>query len=278
MLGFARVRDVLLGSWSVQEWKLLTNVCKKVSFYFFVFAFFVCGLSSITFKLFKNTDLASSLLCIVGAIGLFSLFLFRIRRYSRSPLAVSDSYVSGSFFLLFVSYACFFVGLILTLLQHFASKNTSDVDSNLWMFITVLGTFGVSFLIYLIPAAIGFYISKRSTAISINKFIFYCSIAYLVMAVVLIFGFVYAISSKSIPSVFNPVFMGAFFLLYWIINLGSIIVSIYRMKETVKYINYEDDVEVKKWEKYFIFENILMLLHLALRLLSKVIFFITSRK
>lgn len=232
------------------ELQFMKRTFSFASIYFFLFGILVTILHFICSS-FSNSWTFVAVCSAIGLCTCFPLSFFAIK-YRNNPLRVPNSFVQSCFVLLTLSFAVLFLAVmrILSLTTSFGKDNTSFVG-------LIAAIFGSSFAIYLIPASIGLFISKRKIICSLNRMVSVCCGLYLLCFVVYMIFSVAVYQFTSSLSVFMMILM--FFIL-----ICSPILTFYRLKTVAYYINYEDIDERRRWENYFVFEIAYQMLNLAL--------------
>ncbi|WP_216083216.1 hypothetical protein [Candidatus Mycoplasma haematohominis] len=273
MFSLESIKENLGAGLGEREVGFIVDTFKRTALYFFLFGFFVSGLASLLLVAFGEAAILF-ILC-VGIVGFLSNFVlwWKYWKYQKDPVSVSDSFISTSYFVLFLSYtsACVFSAMYLS---SIIAKHVGGLAlANFYMMLMVMAVFGLAFLVYMIPVSIGMRMSKRSSIISVGKLLWRCFFAWLGL-------FVFAAAAIAIALLLSSALLLVWtilasflvaFLLTWFFWGAMVVRSIFRMKATVQYIDYENSYEVERWHKFFVFENLWGLLWLVCRLLSIVV-------
>ncbi|RAO94948.1 hypothetical protein DNK47_02250 [Mycoplasma wenyonii] len=250
---------------SVFEFSFIKRVFTQSAFGFSVFGLLVCSLTALI-----EAGQASSVFShygfgvLGGILALFSglaLMFYYLPKYHSNPLEVTPKFVKRAYFCLICTYGIVFCGLFkaLKLLAVLGDNKSFG-----WMSSSMLlgvGLFGTTLLVYAIPVLIGLGMKKHSSALKLSRFLRTCYIAYLVLFLIGLVATL-AVSSDSTYRMYNFLMV----LLSGVIIFTAPVLTVYRMKTVIKYLDQTDMVAIKKWELFFVFEALTQLMQMAVYL------------
>ncbi len=246
------------------EVRFLIRTFSYSALYFLLFGIFISCVHWIVFKILGSSPAVYLILTFLGILCYFPLSFFALK-YRNNPLRVPTSFVMTAYMTLFSTFVLIFLGLS-GVLGHVLLGSEAMGKTQQHVLLTILAVFGVTCFVYLIPAAMAFFISSRRTVMTLNRFLNFCYLLYIALFVVTV---LVAFLGLSLSGVLHIVL----FLLVSVLLFFSPVLTVYRMKTVAHYINYEDPFERKRWENYFTFEITFQLLQIAAHVLRIVIMF-----
>lgn len=250
----------------VFEFSFIKRVFSQAAFSFGVFGLLVCSLTALTEASWAKTVFENSGFVILGSLlALFSglaLMFYYLPKYHSNPLEVTPKFVKRAYFCLICTYGIVFCALFRAL-KWISLLNDSQIFG--WMSSSMVlgaGLFGTTLLVYAIPVLIGLGMKRHSSALKLSGFLKTCYIAYFVLFLI---GLVVTlvISNDSTYRLYNFLML----LLCGIIIFTSPVLTVYRMKTVIKYLDQTDMVAIKKWELFFVFEALTQLMQMAVYLI-----------
>ncbi|ADX98247.1 hypothetical protein [Mycoplasma suis] len=237
------------------EYGFMKKVFSQAAVGFGAFGGLVSALSGISVAVGSGSGIwaFNGIAGITSLISGLILMFYYLPKYRTLPMEVTPSFVKRAYFFLILTYGTFFY----ILLQGLGWITGNGSDQGQTALIAGAAIFGTTLVAYSIPAAIGFYMNKHTRAVSLYKFLGFCYTAYLVMFVISILSILIAS-----PSFFGSIHI-LMFILCGIIIFTSPILSTYRMKTVVRYLDESDYVAIKKWELFFVFEILVQLMQMA---------------
>ncbi|AFN65258.1 hypothetical protein WEN_02355 [Mycoplasma wenyonii str. Massachusetts] len=251
---------------SVFEFSFLKRVFSQTAFCFGVFGVLVCSLTALAeaswFKsLFDQWTYVAPVGGLLALVTGLALMFYYLPKYHSNPLEVTPKFVKRAYFCLICTYGIVFCVILKGL--SWASLIAKN-ESLGWIggSTTLLGMclFGTTLLVYAIPVLIGLGMKKHSSALKLSRFLRACYIAYFVLFLV---GLVVSLSMSAGAQ------MGYHFLITLLcgaIIFTAPVLSVYRMKTVIRYIDQRDMVAIKKWELFFVFEALAQLMQMAIYL------------
>lgn len=232
------------------ELKFLINTFSRACAYFVAFAILIWLASFFSSQVFGNNSwLASCFFCIVGFVFQFPLRSHYLT-YKNNPVTVAKPFITSSYTWLVVTFLFMFLGI-----TTFIGNILKFDSTKLFLFIGSI--FLVTIFLYMIPVFIAMFLANKKMIISLNKFLGIGFLIYVVATCVSLVTMLFSYKSSSGIEWFVE------FLVFMLLLLSPII-TIYRLKTVIRYVNHEDVEEVKRWETYFVFEIVHQLLSLAL--------------
>lgn len=235
--------------------------------------FALFGFSLFLVFTFFNTALGgaggAAFFSFVGFLLYFPLGYYS-SKYRVDPMNMPEGKI-GVLWTLFLScFGCLFLGL--SSLIYLAINGSSGSLDTWKMASFIFIVFGITSLLYAIPVGLAFMIKDKRKMLKLGGFLKKCAFCYIAVFIISL------ISSIWSGFLFTGGFLSAILsLLFLIMLFCSPIITIYRMKVTVPYINYDDEIERKKWERFFVFEVCFQLLQLAYHVARFVAQFFISR-
>ncbi|AGX88859.1 hypothetical protein [Mycoplasma parvum] len=248
------------------EYGFIKKVFSQAALGFAAFGAIVSILASVS-KFDTHLGGAEAFWGILGifaiASGLMFMFYY-FPKYKNNPLDVRTPFVRNAYISLFFSYGTIF--LLLLKGVSYISGGSSDQHANLWVGLSI---FGMTLIVYSIPASIGFFMKKHSKAVSLYKFLGFCYSAYLILFLISLIGLIMGSVYEKISGYAHF----ALLILCGVIIFTSPILSLYRMKTVVRYLDPQDAVVTKKWEVFFVFEILAQLMQMALYISRFVLYY-----
>ncbi|AHC39956.1 membrane protein [Mycoplasma ovis str. Michigan] len=245
---------------SVFEFSFLKRVFSHSAFYFGAFGLLVSSLTALAESSWLSGIAGNGYFVGVGgALALFTglaLMFYYLPRYHNNPLEVTPKFVKRAYFCLICTYGIVFCVLFqgLKLISLLGKGSSTWMSSSLMLGIVI---FGSSLVAYAIPVLIGLGMRKMSSVFKLSRFLRACYVTYFVLALV---GFIVALSmSNGGYHLYNALMT----LLFGTIIFISPILSVYRMKTVIRYIDPKDMVAIKRWELFFVFEALAQLMQMA---------------
>ncbi|GCE63595.1 hypothetical protein [Candidatus Mycoplasma haematohominis] len=234
------------------EQLFLSRVFLKVAVGFLIYGFFITGLIPIVYKELGLDSGIITAICFLVPTAICGLIARMIDQIEIKKKVYCLIY----FVFVFLTYTFSILGLAACFLDFSFVKK---LDFDVAIFQTSLlftAVFIVGFLIYLIPAIVGFFISRK-TAISLKKFI---SLASTTTTLVLVmFAAFLVVCFKVIFKKADPDFIiliTTFISVKTVLFLASTVKNTFRMKKTMKNIDYKNLEELRLWEFSFVTRNL----------------------
>ncbi|OAL10175.1 hypothetical protein A6V39_01825 [Candidatus Mycoplasma haematobovis] len=236
------------------EVQFLIKTFQYACMFFFGFGFLTFLAGSVVIQISgSGFGWVGTVLCSLIGFLLYFPLNFYAMKYKNDPVAADSKLVTTAFTILACTFFFLFMGVIGVLGNIVSGPSSTTIG---WLGKMIAFVFGITLVIYAIPLGIAFQIQKKSTILNLNKFLNFCGFSYIAFFVILLLlsfagGFVTGAGSWIL------------FLLSAIMLFVSPIITLYRMRSIVPYINHNDPIERKRWEHYFAFEISFQLLQLA---------------
>ncbi|AEG72422.1 hypothetical protein MHF_0118 [Mycoplasma haemofelis Ohio2] len=249
------------------EIQFLIRTFSSACMFFALFGLFVIAGAGILTSVGGGWGWFLSFVCaIVGFVLYFPLSIVS-GRYRSQPIAQNSSFVTTAYTLLLFTFFFLFMAFSTTLFQ--VAGGSPSIG---WIAKITFLVFGTTLCVYMFPVWLGFHISNKGTILTLQKFLNVCAVAYFVLFIVLLFTSLFGFGlSEAGPMVVLMYLLTSIFL------LASPIISVYRMRTVIPYINHEDPIERKRWENFFAFEISFQLLQLAYHIARIVASFMAHR-
>lgn len=238
------------------------------------FAFLLFGVITIPVSYFigiwllqiaQTVDSGRILLFFIAPFALMFLLMFLNFKWMRNIEGASTSLIAANYIVL-VSFLILIIAPGLAILAFYGLNNieTATAESFLYQ-IGINGAiiFGGSWLIYLIPALVGYFLKNAKIAQTIGRVILF---SIFIMFILLLIAWIVFIATRS-AATYNTISLVV--VGFWgVIVLLSPILTIYSMKRVARHIDYSNRHAINRWSAFFIYEIFRGMLQIVLWLLQ----------